>query len=543
MAKVLSLLIVCALLLGMSGTAVQAQEETSPFVVEAVYAAVSAGDIDAALELLADDAVLTILPAPMGQEDAAFVGKEEIRAWYEALHAGNSRAEFDNVRMDGDRATWTARFWNDLFESLGIAPAEFEGVAILHDGKVQSMIWSQSAEFKAKMDARMANEEIVRQWLSHFDTVNGDLAGADELLAAGFVSHNMPAGDRAVMLADLAGFREANPNTYFTVDDLVIAGGKAFLTNQMWTIPEGAQEGVPAGPPFLTVLNLKDGKITERALYVLFEPSAQAASAETPEAAANMEIVQRYQTAWEQADLETLGAVLDETFVNHSPPLPPDREGMMEHAASFRKSFTDGKYTINQISADGDRVWVFGHFQGIHDGEPFMGIPASGAEASFDYTTLLRLQDGKLVERWATADDVMGLLVPLGYQVVAPEAAAATAEAPAQTAEEIAGVWQVEVDGTPYFLHLEDGGAMRMTDAAQTATLCAGSYAVAEGKVTIQCEALDPTGCPNTQKASYAVFITADAAGQPQLRFVLDTVEFCTDHRIVLGGKTLALVP
>jgi predicted ester cyclase len=50
-----------------------------------------------------------------------------------------------------------------------------------------------------------------------------------------------------------------------------------------------------------------------------------------------------------------------------------------------------------------------------------MGIPASGAEANFDFSILLRLAEGKIAERWATADDVMGLLVPLGFKLVPPK--------------------------------------------------------------------------------------------------------------------------
>lgn len=135
----------------------------------------------------------------------------------------------------------------------------------------------------------------------------------------------------------------------------------------------------------------------------------------------NKNIVRRYQKAWEQADLTALDELIAEDFVNHSSPLPPDREGMMEFAAEHRSQFPTGTYSIQNLVAEGDLVFVYGQYQGTHDGEPFMGIPASGAEASFDYSTLLRLEDGKIAERWGTADDVMGLLVPLGFELVPPQ--------------------------------------------------------------------------------------------------------------------------
>ena len=136
--------------------------------------------------------------------------------------------------------------------------------------------------------------------------------------------------------------------------------------------------------------------------------------------AINKEIVRRYQKAWEQADLTTLAELLSEDFVNHSPPLPPTRDEMLEFTAEHRRQFTTGTYTIHAMATDGDQVFVFGHYHGVHDGEPFDAIPASGAEVDFDYFTLLRLADGKIVERWGAADDVLGMLVPLGYTLSPP---------------------------------------------------------------------------------------------------------------------------
>jgi predicted ester cyclase len=66
-------------------------------------------------------------------------------------------------------------------------------------------------------------------------------------------------------------------------------------------------------------------------------------------------------------------------------------------------------------------MYLYGHYKGTHTGKPFMGLPAKGATADFDFSVLMKLKDGKIVERWATADDVNGLLVPLGYKVVAPQ--------------------------------------------------------------------------------------------------------------------------
>jgi predicted ester cyclase len=98
----------------------------------------------------------------------------------------------------------------------------------------------------------------------------------------------------------------------------------------------------------------------------------------------NKEVVRRYIKAWEQADLMTLGELIAEDFVNHSPPLPPNRQAMLEFAVEHRSQFPTGRYTLQTLVAEDDLVFAFGHYQGTHDGEAFMDIPASGAEANFD---------------------------------------------------------------------------------------------------------------------------------------------------------------
>ena len=138
--------------------------------------------------------------------------------------------------------------------------------------------------------------------------------------------------------------------------------------------------------------------------------------------AKNREVVQRYQKAWEVADLATLREVLAEDFVNHSPPLPPTRAEMLDFATAHRHQFPAGTYTIQAMAADGDRLFLFVHYHRVHQVEPFMDIPASGAAVDFDYFILLRLVDGKIVERWGAADDVMGMLVPLGFTLSPPGA-------------------------------------------------------------------------------------------------------------------------
>jgi predicted ester cyclase len=114
-------------------------------------------------------------------------------------------------------------------------------------------------------------------------------------------------------------------------------------------------------------------------------------------------------------------AVLATDFVNHTPPLPEARDQFIAAGVENHAQFPAGKYTIKNIVADGDMVYMYGNFEGAHTGTPFEGIKASGAKANFDFMLLFRMKDGKIAERWAVSDSVMGMLVPLGYQLVPPK--------------------------------------------------------------------------------------------------------------------------
>lgn len=135
----------------------------------------------------------------------------------------------------------------------------------------------------------------------------------------------------------------------------------------------------------------------------------------------NKEIVRRYIKAREQADLIALNALMEESFINHSPPLPSSKEEMLRFAVEHRDQFPTGKYTFQTLVAEDDLVFGYGNYRGTHDGKPFMDIPASGMEVNFDFSILLRLTNGKIIERWAMANDVVGMLIPLGFKLVPPK--------------------------------------------------------------------------------------------------------------------------
>lgn len=271
------LLVVGALIATSLSVMAQDQEDPGPAdVVAAIYAAIGEKDVDAAVELLAEDAVLTLIPPP-GPMDGTFIGKEEIGDWFAGLADDNGQSEFSNVSEMGNTASMNLSFTSGHFNNLGVSPAEFDGVAVVQDGLLKSVTWVMTPEFLAKLEpaeAREANRTAVVRYMEELWN-QGNLDVADELLAEDFVSHNFPEGDREAVKASVVGFREENPTAYFSLDDVVVTEDRAFILQTVMVRPEGAPpdaEGEPTDARFLLMLSLDNGMITDRWLFNWAEP-------------------------------------------------------------------------------------------------------------------------------------------------------------------------------------------------------------------------------------------------------------------------------
>ncbi|MEA2933102.1 MAG: hypothetical protein QOI56_1887 [Actinomycetota bacterium] len=78
----------------------------------------------------------------------------------------------------------------------------------------------------------------------------------------------------------------------------------------------------------------------------------------------------------------------------------------------FRGAFPDLRLTIEDSLADGDKVVHRWSMTGTNEGS-LMGIPPTGRAMTWTGTTIVRLEDGKIVERWANVD-VLGILQQMG---------------------------------------------------------------------------------------------------------------------------------
>ena len=134
--------------------ALYAQEPDPMSIINSWVEALNAGDIDAALSYLADDAVVKIVPPAPGTS-GVFTGQEEIRGWYETVVGQQGVTTLSDCQVDGESVTCVNTYAEDSFRSLGIDSVVGEWVAVMREGKLQSYTFTMSDESLAALMAAM----------------------------------------------------------------------------------------------------------------------------------------------------------------------------------------------------------------------------------------------------------------------------------------------------------------------------------------------------------------------------------------------------
>ena len=97
---------------------------------------------------------------------------------------------------------------------------------------------------------------------------------------------------------------------------------------------------------------------------------------------------------------------------NFGPDHAPGAEGVKAVISSLRRAFSDFHLQIEDLTVDGDKVWLRMTGSGTNDGS-FMGNPPTGRKMRTDVFDVIRVRDGKIVEHWGVPDR-LGTLFQLG---------------------------------------------------------------------------------------------------------------------------------
>jgi steroid delta-isomerase-like uncharacterized protein len=113
-------------------------------------------------------------------------------------------------------------------------------------------------------------------------------------------------------------------------------------------------------------------------------------------------IVENYCQTW---DVDAPDGLVDEVFaddvVDHNPQpgQPPGIEGVRMIIGVYHAAFPDLHLSTDDMLVSGDRAALRWSATGTHEGDQ-LGIPATHKTVRLTGIDLLRIHDGRVVERW-----------------------------------------------------------------------------------------------------------------------------------------------
>lgn len=129
---------------------------------------------------------------------------------------------------------------------------------------------------------------------------------------------------------------------------------------------------------------------------------------------ANLDLMQRRREGMASGDPDAMRDLFDPGFVDHDPAAdqPEGGEGLAWYWADFEKSFSDVERERVHTVATPEHVITVMDLSGTHTGE-FMGHAPTGKRFTVRNVQVMRVVDGRMVERWGSTDQ-LGILQQLG---------------------------------------------------------------------------------------------------------------------------------
>ena len=104
-----------------------------------------------------------------------------------------------------------------------------------------------------------------------------------------------------------------------------------------------------------------------------------------------------------KGNFDALNECFPPTYAEHQFDLPPTLEGLKGSIGYLRDTFAPFSLTIEDIVADGDKVWARLTGRGT-DGKGMMGRPPTGRSFAITVIDVCRFEHGKIVEHWGVPD-------------------------------------------------------------------------------------------------------------------------------------------
>jgi hypothetical protein len=135
---------------GAGPRAVRAQTDDAGAVVLALESARARGDLEAALDQFADDAVVTV----QSRSTRAFAGEDQVRVFLQSVLLQAKPLMRSNLHVDGPLVTWTER------DEQPRQTFDARVQAIVRSGRIVSLLFQLSDPFGAAAAAPEAGREV-----------------------------------------------------------------------------------------------------------------------------------------------------------------------------------------------------------------------------------------------------------------------------------------------------------------------------------------------------------------------------------------------
>lgn len=130
----------------------------------------------------------------------------------------------------------------------------------------------------------------------------------------------------------------------------------------------------------------------------------------------NIAAQERFAKGVNTGNFDVFDEVVSPDVVDHdpAPEQGPGPQGFKDMFANLRAAFPDLEVTPEHMTATDDDVALAYTVSGTHEGD-FLGIAPTGRKITARGVQIARFQDGKMVERWGSSDQ-MSILQQLGAE-------------------------------------------------------------------------------------------------------------------------------
>lgn len=132
----------------------------------------------------------------------------------------------------------------------------------------------------------------------------------------------------------------------------------------------------------------------------------------------NKKAQQQFGEAINSGNLEELRGLVSKDVKEHDPApnQGPGPQGYIDFFTMMRNAFPDMKVDVETMVAAEDKVSFAYTLTGTHKGD-FMGVPGTGKSIKARGMQISRFENGKMVERWGSSDE-LGILKQIGVNPV-----------------------------------------------------------------------------------------------------------------------------